>query len=271
MTAAGRQAIRQRFDAPLAELIAEARPCAIRTRTAGLLLAQGLIPLTKTLPRRLSLLHVRASAARGQARLPLTRRGTRRCTRRRGLQVAPKRYLRWVTSPSCDTRPAQEALKTLGHETTISYLNRDVRACAARDRIAATCQSRRDDAQGDRRPARGDGQPGHHAGIRQRASLQAGRRSLRLSGQNIPKSGWRHLRMDGELKVPFTTGILIALARHATSGRRAGGDSGSAHRPWSYSGSHRPELPRPIPTPSSRISEEPVSTTPASGPSRRRV
>ena len=121
--------------------------------------------------------------------------------------------------------------------------HRDVRACAARDRIAAACQSRRDDARGDRRPARGDGEPGHHAGVHQRAALQAGRRSLRFSGQTSrsqagnPASG---RRTEGSVHDRHPDRHRRDTRR---ADRRAGGDTGSARRPWSYPGSHRPELP----------------------------
>src|SRR6187200_3320160 len=45
------------------------------------------------------------------------------------------------------------------------------------------------------------------------------------------------LRLAGELKVPFTTGILNRHRRDTRrADRRAGGDLGSARRPWSYPG-----------------------------------
>ena len=121
--------------------------------------------------------------------------------------------------------------------------HRDVRACAARDRIAAACQSRRDDARGDRGPARGDGEPGHHAGVHQRAAVQAGRRSLRFSGQTSrgqagnPASG---RRIEGSVHDRHPDRHRRDTRR---ADRRAGGYTGSARRPWSYPGSHRPELP----------------------------
>ncbi len=95
MTAAGRQAIRQRFDAPLAELIAEA--AALRDSAHGRLISYSrkvFIPLTKlcrdvchycTFTSR----PTRGSPLRAPVRPP----------------VAPKRCSRWVTNPSCDTRP----------------------------------------------------------------------------------------------------------------------------------------------------------------------
>ena len=158
--------------------------CLARFRAwpADLLLAQGLHSAHQALPRRLSLLHVRGSAARGQARLPLTRRGARHRARRRG-----RRLHRSAVHAGRQARAAipGRARRVEGarprHDDLLS--DRDVRAGAARDRIAAACQSRRDDARGDRRPARGDGEPGHHAGVDQRAALRPWRRSLRFSRQ----------------------------------------------------------------------------------------
>src|SRR6185312_2730188 len=58
-----------------------------RARPADFLLAQGLHSAYQTLPGRLSLLHVRAGAAPGQADLPLTRRGARHRARGRGRRL----------------------------------------------------------------------------------------------------------------------------------------------------------------------------------------
>ena len=85
--------------------------------------------------------------------------------------------------PELRYRAAREALDALGYESTIAYLTAMCAPGAARDRPAAARQPRRDDARGDRGAARGHRQPGHHAGIDQRAAVREGRRALRLARQ----------------------------------------------------------------------------------------
>ena len=62
----------------------------------------------------------------------------------------------------------------------------------------------------DGRAAHGIGQPRHHAEVAQRAALRTGRRSLR-SPDKRPEVRLETLRLAGELRVPFTTGILIGI------------------------------------------------------------
>ena len=191
MTAAGRQATRQRFEAPLAELMAEA--AALRDSAHGRLISYSrkvFIPLTK-LCRDVCHYCTFAQVPRaGQACLPLTRRGARHRARRRGrglhrgavhagrqARAAIPRRARRIEG----ARPRNDDL--LSH--------RDVRAGAARDRIAAACQSRRDDARGDRGPARGDGEPGHHAGVHQRAAVRGRAAFTTARPTSIPPSGWK--------------------------------------------------------------------------------
>src|SRR6516165_5534018 len=155
MTAAGRQKRRQRFDAPLAELIAEA--AALRDSGHGRLISYSrkvFIPLTKLCR---DVCHYCTFAELPRAGKPV--------------YLSPEEVLAIARAGAA--AGCTEALFTLGDKPELRYK-------AARDRITAACQSRCDDARGDRRPARGDGEPRHHAGVHQRAALQAGRRSLRF-------------------------------------------------------------------------------------------
>ena len=190
MTAADRQT-RRRFDAPLAELIAEA--AALRDSAHGRLISYSrkvFIPLTRLCRDVCHYCTFAEVAARGQAGLPLARRGARHRARRRR-----RRLHRSAVHAGRQARAALpgRARRVEGarprHDDLLS--DRDVRACAARDRIAAACQSRRDDARGDRRSARGDGEPGHHAGVDQRAALRAVAAFTTVLPTSIPPSGWR--------------------------------------------------------------------------------
>ena len=106
---------------------------------------------------------------------------------------------------------AREALAALGYETHDRVSDRDVRPGAARDRPAAARQSRRHDARGDRRAC---------------ATVTASQGiMLELTSERLCEKGGVHfgspdkhpavrletIRLAGELKVPFTTGILIGI------------------------------------------------------------
>ena len=182
---------RRRFDAPLAELIAEA--AALRDSAHGRLLSYSrkvFIPLTR-LCRDVCHYCTFAKAPRaGKPALSLARRGARHRARR-----FRRRLHRSAVHAGRQARAAipGRARRVEGprsrHDDLLS--DRDVRAGAARDGIAAACQSRRDDARRNRCPAQGNGQPGHHAGVHQRAALRPRRRSLRFSRQASRRSGWR--------------------------------------------------------------------------------
>ena len=146
--------------------------------------------------------------------------------------------------PELRYRAAREALAALGYATTIDYLTAMCAPGAARDRPAAARQSRRHDARGDRGAARGHRQPGHHAGIDQRAAVREGRRALRLARQ---ASG----RAAGDDPAGRRTEGAVHH-RHPDRHRRdargahrgAAGDPRPARAVRPHPGSHRPELPR---------------------------
>ena len=94
--------------------------------------------------------------------------------------------------PELRYRAAREALAALGHATTIGYL-REMCALVLKETVAAAArQPGRDDARGNRGAARGVRQPGHHAGIHQRAAVRTGRRALRLARQAAGGAAGNH-------------------------------------------------------------------------------
>ena len=103
---------------------------------------------------------------------------------------------------------------------------RDVRAGAARDRPAAARQSRRDDARRRSRrcarspPARGSCWSPPASGCASRAACITARRT------STRRCGWKRCALAGELRVPFTTGILIGIGE-----TRARADRGAARDP----------------------------------------
>ena len=163
---------------PLMQAAAE-----LRDRGHGRLVSYSrkvFIPAHPAVPRLLPLLHLRASAAQGRARLPHARRGAGHRARRAARPAARRRCSRSATSRSCATawrarswRPRREA--------TLDYLARMAALVLERDRPAAASQSRRDDAP-RRSPRCGRvGVAGHHAGDRGGAAVRsaAGRTSAR--------------------------------------------------------------------------------------------
>ena len=141
------------------------------------------------------------------------------------------------------------ALDALGHKTTIDYLQamcaRVLRETGLLPRTPTpeSPMSRSGDRHGLRTVHR---QPRDHAGIAQRTPLRTRRRALWLTLTSSPRRVLETLQLAGELRVPFTTGILIGIGE--TRAERlealfANPRSASAVR-RAYSGSHRPELPR---------------------------
>ena len=86
----------------------------------------------------------------------------------------------------------------------------DVRARPRGDGPAPAREPGRDVARGARGAPRGDGVPGDHARDGLRPALRARRPAFRLAGQ-APAARLETLRLAGELRVPFTTGILIGI------------------------------------------------------------
>ena len=105
MTVADRQERRRRFDAPLAQLIAEAG--ALRDSAHGRLISYSrkvFIPLTK-LCRDVCHYCTFAQVPRAGKPVYLSPDEVLAIARAGAAAVAPKRYSRWATSPSCDTSP----------------------------------------------------------------------------------------------------------------------------------------------------------------------
>ena len=210
MTGAGRQAIRQRSDRAAARIDSSSSPCAI-PGTDGLspICARSSFRSPPSAATHLSLLHLRAGAARGQATLPLARRGARHRRVARP-QAVPRRCSRWATSLELRYQAARDALKALGYETTISYLTA---MCAAVLRETGLLPH---------------ANPGvmtreEIAGLREVTASQG--IMLESTSERLCRQGGVHygspdkhplvrletLRRAGELKIPFTTGILIGI------------------------------------------------------------
>ena len=221
---------------------APARP---RSWPADLLLAQGLHPADQALPRRLPLLHLRRDAARQPPGLSLARRGLGHRPRRQG-----GRLHRGAVHPGRQARAAlprgARGARRVGIRIDDRLPHRDVRPGAARDRAAAARQSRRHDARGDRGPARGHGQPGHHAGIDQRAAVRERRRAFRLARQASGGAAGNHpARRRAESAVHHRH-----PDRHRRDARGADRRAARHRRPARevrpHPGSDRPELPRQV-------------------------
>ena len=85
--------------------------------------------------------------------------------------------------PELRYRAAREALAALGYETTIGYLQAMCALVLHETGLLPHANPGVMTPRRDRRAADGLGQPGHHAGIAQRAAVRAGRRALRLARQ----------------------------------------------------------------------------------------
>ena len=234
------------------------------------LFAQGLHPADEAVPRRLPLLHLRGEPA-PRPRAPICR--PRRCWRSPAPApppAAPRRCSPWATSRSCAGAGAGGAGARWGIETTIAYLEPPCARWCWGDRAAAACQPRRDEPRRDRRacapspPARASCWRSRAPGCASAAGPHHGR------PDKHPAARLEVLRLAGELRVPFTTGILIGIGE--TRAERieallAIARSARATRP--YPGSHHPELPRQARHQAGRGGGAGGSTT-CSGPSPRR-
>ena len=209
MTAAGRQATRQRFEAPLAELMAEAST--LRDSAHGRLISYSrkvFIPLTKLCRDVCHYCTFAQCRAQGKPVylspdevLAIARAGAAAGCTEALFTLGDKPELRY--------QAARDALKALGHETTISYLTA---MCALVLRETGLLPH---------------ANPGvmtreEIAGLREVTASQGIMlecTALRLCEQDgvhygspdkIPSPA-ETLRLAGKLNVPFTTGILIGI------------------------------------------------------------
>jgi FO synthase len=210
MTAAGRQAIRQRFDAPLAELIAEA--AALRDSAHGRLISYSrkvFIPLTK-LCRDVCHYCTFAQVPRAGKPVYLSPDEVLAIARAGAAAGCTEALFTLGDKPELRYQAARDALKALGHDTTISYLTA---MCALVLRETGLL-------------------PHANPGVMTRAEI-AGLREVTASqgimlestSERLCRQGGVHygspdkhpavrletLRLAGELKVPFSTGILIGI------------------------------------------------------------
>ena len=161
--------------------------------------------------------------------------------------------------PELRYRAAREALAALGYATTIDYLARDVRAGAARDRPAAARQPRRHDARRDRAAAHGRRSvDGHHAGERSASGCASAAARISARPTSVPAVRLATIAAAGELRVPFTTGILIGIGETREERIEALLAMRDLHARTATPGSHRPELPRQARHPHGRARRSPI-------------
>ena len=210
MTAAGRQATRQRFEAPLAELMAEA--AALRDSAHGRLISYSrkvFIPLTK-LCRDVCHYCTFAQVPRAGKPVYLSPDEVLAIARAGAAAGCTEALFTLGDKPELRYQAARDALKALGHETTISYLTA---MCALVLRETGLLPH---------------ANPGvmtreEIAGLREVTASQG--IMLESTSERLCRQGGVHygspdkhpavrletLRLAGELKVPFTTGILIGI------------------------------------------------------------
>ena len=210
MTATGRQATRRRFDAPLAELMAEA--AASRDFAHGRLISYSrkvFIPLTK-LCRDVCHYCTFAEVPRAGKPVYLSPDEVLAIARAGAAAGCTEALFTLGDKPELRYQAARDALKVLGHETTISYLTA---ICALVLRETGLL-------------------PHANPGVMTREEI-AGLRAVTASqgimlestSERLCRQGGVHygspdkhpavrletVRLAGELKVPFTTGILIGI------------------------------------------------------------
>jgi FO synthase len=210
VTAAGRQATRQRFEVPLAELMAEA--AALRDSAHGRLISYSrkvFIPLTK-LCRDVCHYCTFAQVPRAGKPVYLTPDEVLAIARAGAAAGCTEALFTLGDKPELRYQAARDALKALGHETTISYLTA---MCALVLRETGLLPH---------------ANPGvitreEIAGLREVTASQG--IMLESTSERLCRQGGVHhgspdkhpavrletLRLAGELKVPFTTGILIGI------------------------------------------------------------
>ncbi|HTB03171.1 MAG TPA: 5-amino-6-(D-ribitylamino)uracil--L-tyrosine 4-hydroxyphenyl transferase CofH [Bradyrhizobium sp.] len=209
MTTSGREA-RRRFDAPLAELMTEA--AALRDSAHGRLISYSrkvFIPLTK-LCRDVCHYCTFAQPPRAGKPVYLSPDEVLAIARAGAAAGCTEALFTLGDKPELRYQAAREALKALGHETTISYLTA---MCALVLRETGLL-------------------PHANPGVMTREEIAALREvtasqgiMLESASERLCRRGGVHygspdkhpavrletLRLAGELKVPFTTGILIGI------------------------------------------------------------
>src|SRR3954452_23064597 len=210
MTAAGRQVTRQRFEAPLAELMAEA--AALRDSAHGRLISYSrkvFIPLTK-LCRDVCHYCTFAEVPRAGKPVYLLPDEVLAIARAGAAAGCTEALFTLGDKPELRYQAARDALKALGHETTISYLTA---MCTLVRRETGLL-------------------PHANPGVMTREEIASLRQvtasqgiMLESTSERLCDRGGVHhgspdkhpavrletLRLAGELKVPFTTGILIGI------------------------------------------------------------
>jgi FO synthase len=210
MAAAGREMTRQRFEAPLAELMAEA--AALRDSAHGRLISYSrkvFVPLTK-LCRDVCHYCTFAEVPRPGKPVYLSPDEVLAIARAGAAAGCTEALFTLGDKPELRYQAARDALTALGHETTISYLTA---MCALVLRETGLL------------PHANPGVMTRHeiAGLREVTASQG--IMLESISERLCKQGGVHygsrdkhptvrletLRLAGELKVPFTTGILIGI------------------------------------------------------------
>src|ERR1700761_5243263 len=210
VTAAGRQATRHQFDAPLPKLIAEAAD--LRDAGHGRLISYSrkvFIPLTK-LCRAVCRYCTFAQVPRTGKPVYLSPDEVLAIARAGATAGCTEALFTLGDKPELRYQAARDALKTLGHETTISYLTE---MCALVLHETGLL-------------------PHANPGVMTRKEIAALREvtasqgiMLESTSERLCTQGGVHygspdkhpavrletLRLAGELKVPFTTGILIGI------------------------------------------------------------
>ena len=148
--------------------------------------------------------------ARGQAAVPDDRRRARDRSGGAGARSARKRCLRSATSPSCDTPPRATALERLGHETTLSYLAEAANAVLSETGLLPHVESGLHDGT--------DLAALRRVSISQGIMLESASERLCEPGgphhgspDKVPSVRLETIRIAGEQRIPFTTGILIGI------------------------------------------------------------
>ena len=182
-----------------------------RARADRFVFAQGVRPADEAVPGSLPLLHVRAGAAHRRTRVPLARRGAGDRASRAGRPTARKCCSRSATSPSCATRRLAASSIASAMPTTISYLAEAAQSGPRGDRAAAARESRMSWTPPSLSALR-------RVSISQGIMLEsASARLCEPGGPHLgspdkdPAARLETIRLAGELRIPFTTGILIGI------------------------------------------------------------
>jgi FO synthase len=137
-----------------------------------------------------------------------------RCWRRavrRQCSAARKRCSPSATSPSCAIVPRATRWRELGHDSTLGYLAEVARAGVRADRRCCPTSTPACMDAGEIAPLRPvSASMGIMLESSRAAPVRAGHAALRLTGQG-PGVRLDTIRLAGEARVPFTSGILIGI------------------------------------------------------------